>query len=102
MIFARPYFVTPHAVRQFQQRVANLPARKVIEIVQQALQKPDLVEPPTFRGFYGRKPFYMMVGLPSNDGDWPAVITIMGPESRIHGKLMKRARLAREEGDRCT
>ena len=33
-----PFFITPHAVRQFRERVAPLPPGLVIEVIQERLQ----------------------------------------------------------------
>ena len=38
MIFKQPYYVSPHAVKRFRERVANLPTKTVRTIIQAALQ----------------------------------------------------------------
>ena len=42
MRFNQPYFVSPHAVERFRERVCDIPPAKVIETVQAALQDPGL------------------------------------------------------------
>lgn len=38
--FKQPYFVTAHAVQRFQEEVARIPAHRVLQVVQEALQNP--------------------------------------------------------------
>lgn len=105
MEFARPYFITPHAVRQFQSRVANYPAHKVMEIIMQALQQPKVmkeVHGVYLGGFVNGKVFYIPVSISAypDKGDWPVVPTILGEESSLHRKIMSVRRKAREEDRR--
>lgn len=92
--FRQPYFVTPHAVQRFQERVAKLPAYDVILIVQAALQvKRDPAW--TFKMRDGRLCWvyaamyhgvrYYIPIFRENRGhesgkDWPVVPTILGPD----------------------
>ncbi len=38
MIFKQPYYIAPHAVRRFRERVANLPTKTIRAIIMAALQ----------------------------------------------------------------
>ena len=96
MHFERPFFISPHAVRRFQERVADIPAGQVIATVQAALQDHELpvqVEYrdsqvcPVFRARYKEKAYYIPVA--KGDGAWPAVPTIYGEESELHGKYLR-------------
>lgn len=91
-IFSRPYFVTPHAVRQFQQRVADLPWRDVIDVIQEQLQGPlDVVHDAYFRGRLKAKivrctwrgiEYWAVIEPRPTHGEWPAVVTILPPKRR--------------------
>lgn len=106
--FRQPYFVTPHAVDRFQKRVANISGNRVIMEVQHALQWPlRVVEEDydsehriyacTWRGRHGSVvPYYASVG--EGEGEWPAVVTIKGRGSVIHGKLCGNERLIERKG----
>lgn len=94
--FKHPFFVSPHAVIRFQERVANIPAGQVIIIIQSALQDhglPIQVEYrdsqicPIFRARYRDKTYYIPVA--KGEGAWPAVPTIYGEESELHGKYLR-------------
>ncbi len=96
MRFERPFFITPHAVKRFQERVADLPAADIIQLIQSILQDPglpvdmeyrDSQMSPVFRGQYGAKAFYIPVI--KREGPWPSVPTIYGEESVIHGKYVR-------------
>ena len=91
--FSRPFFVTPHAVDQFREKITKLPAATVISAVQRALQAADLVDLPVYRGYIGGQVFYAVVAPPTDAEEWEAVVTILGKESHIHNKLMKQRRL---------
>lgn len=93
--FKHPYFVTAHAVKRFQERVARINSARVIEVVQEALQDPgppieierrpggQMV--PIFRCAYEGTPYY--VPVVKGEGEWPAVSTVHGPESKIHERI---------------
>lgn len=94
--FKQPYFVTAHAVQRFQEEVARIPAHKVIEIVNIALQSPG--EPveferrggqlcPIFRCDY--KGFIYYVPVAKGRGEWPAVPTVHGRGSIIHERIKR-------------
>lgn len=100
-LFAKPYFVTPHAVDRFRERVAVLPPARVIEIVQEMLQDPGLPVDAEirdgklaliYRARYAGKTVYLTVGrgdAAGEDKPWPAVITVMSEESVLHGVLCR-------------
>lgn len=90
--FERPYFVAPHAVGRFQERVAPIPARDIIHLVQQALQHPGPpvdVEPrgPVYQAAYRGRTYYIPVI--TGNGEWPTVPTILGDESVLHGRMVR-------------
>ncbi len=97
--FAQPYFVSPHAVERFQERVSNLPAAKAILVVQAALQVKK--EPAwsfkmrdgrlcwVYSAKYAGISYYIPVAKQKrghDSKDWPVVTTIlgsdMGPETK--------------------
>ena len=95
--FDRPYFISPHAVKQFQRRIAPVPAAEVIRAVQQMLQNPgppvDIEERdgkvlPIYRGWYRGKLVYIPVA--AGEGEWPCVPTVWGIRSKLHKKLCRR------------
>lgn len=84
MHFERPYFVTPHAVTQYQKRVRpRCSAAEAIEEIQTALQQP-LFEVPARDGCtlcgceVGTRRFGAIVAPPEAGHEWPAVLTV-GP-----------------------
>jgi hypothetical protein len=87
MRFKRPVFVTPHAIKRFQEHVADLPANDVIAIIQAALQDHrniiglqtwDRRPWPVFRCRYQDKEFF--VPAQKEQGrKWPFVRTILLP-----------------------
>lgn len=88
MIVERPYFVTPHAVARYRERVELILPRQAIADVQQALQSPAWTverDDVTFHGCVsptGRR--YIAVVCPPLPGrEWPAVVTI-GEHWRWH------------------
>jgi hypothetical protein len=96
MKFEKPFFVSSHAVEQFQARVANISAAKIINLVQSILQDPGLPVDvtytdnqlsPIYRAVYAGKNFYIPVV--KGQGEWPAVPTILGEESHIHWKFRR-------------
>lgn len=98
--FARPYFVTPHAVKRFQQRIANIPAADIINLIQTWMQgNPDPVDwqewrgelCPVYRFKYEKKHVY--IPIRSGEKEWPAVPTILGPESRLHKQVTQNINL---------
>lgn len=106
MKFVQPFFVTPHAVKRFQERIADIPAAKVIEAVQALLQDPgesvdrevrDGKVCDIYRGEYGsvnrengddsgaRKPVYIPV-IPAEGAErWPVVPTILNERAAGNG-----------------
>lgn len=95
MIFKQPYYVTPHAVKQFRKRVARLPTRKIRTIIQAALQDNrqrvfvqnwNKKQCPIYRAKYQSTEFLIPV-LPRDKprGDvWPVVPTILLPNMRTN------------------
>lgn len=97
MKFKKPFFVTPHAVERFQERIEDIPAADVINKVQSLLQsKIGLIEVDVkdgkMRELYHKnhknKPVYIPV-IYDRQKNWPIVPTIMGKESVIHGKYVR-------------
>lgn len=92
--FKQPYFVTPHAVKRFQERVANLPEHDVILVVQAALQvKRDpawtfklrdgrlcLVYAAMYRGIRYYIPTFQENRGREPGETWPVVPTVLGPD----------------------
>ncbi|MFZ3132838.1 MAG: hypothetical protein WA125_17470 [Desulfosporosinus sp.] len=101
MEFERPYFITPHAVRQFQSRISNVPAHKVMDIIMQALQEPKIIKEVhgVYFGSYQWKIFYIPVTVSNypEKGSWPVVPTILGEDSTLHRKIMAVRRKRVEE-----
>ncbi|HHV61129.1 MAG TPA: helix-turn-helix domain-containing protein [Firmicutes bacterium] len=94
-IFEHPYFVTPHAVDRFRERIADIPPAQVIEAVQDMLQAPGLPVDAEmrdgklvliYRGSFNGKAVYLPV-VRENDKEWPIVPTVMGEECVIHTVL---------------
>ncbi|GEM_PF-4047912 len=90
-----PVFVTPHAVKQFQRRVAPWPAGAVIDFLLARLQRlPDEVDVAMASLLY-RVPFagrHITVVVGRGEGEWPAVITVIGDTQRIDRLLSWRGR----------
>ncbi len=95
--FKQPYYISPHAVQRFQEEVASLPAHRVIEVIQEALQDPG--EPielerrggqlcPIFRCSY--QGFIYYVPVAKGKGEWPAVPTVHGYGSIIHERIKRK------------
>lgn len=91
--FIQPFFVAPHAVERFQERVAHIPAAQVILVVQAALQVKK--EPAwifkmrdgrlcwVYAAKYAGVIYYIPVARQDRGwgkGDWPVVPTILGPD----------------------
>lgn len=95
------YFITPHAVRQFQARVANVPAADVISAVLSELAKRKRIvedgrDELVYTGLFEGQPFYAIIV--HGKGEWPAVATIVGKASMLHAQLCKRkARIVHEQ-----
>lgn len=96
MKFDKPYFVTPHAVIRFRERVANLSAKDIILTVQAALQNPG--EPVEFEYIKGQlapifactyNGFTYYVPVVKGEKGWPAVPTIYGYGCILHEKIKK-------------
>lgn len=94
------YFVSPHAVEQFQQRVEPLPARQAISIVQKQLNRRlRVIEPghdhEIYVGWHNDKPFYALMG--QGEGASPSVVTILSVESVLHGKIARKEAWSEKE-----
>lgn len=96
--FEYPYFVTNHAIEAFQEKIYNLRPDEIIVLIQYWLQrvrnkpieifKKDGKLNATYRVDFGEKPVYIPVV--ANPGrEWPAVPTVYGEESKLHGKYIK-------------
>ena len=91
--YSRPYFVTPHAVNRFKERVANIPPAKIIHTINTQMQNDALpIEAEwrhkislIYRCHYYDKMYYPVV-VSEDEKEWPAIITVMGEESAIHRK----------------
>jgi hypothetical protein len=107
--FDNPYFVTPHAVERFQDRVRDLPRTEIIMEVQHALQYPMRVVEEAwesdYRTYFCRyrqpdqsqvTPYYPVVG--EGQEEWAAVVTIKGRGSVLHGKLCGNEQLIKQKG----
>lgn len=89
MMFTQPFYVSPHAVKSFRERVADLPTRKVRAIIQAALQDN---RQKVLVGIYDHQPHpiyrarfcdveYLVPAIKERrkkDG-WPVVLTILLP-----------------------
>lgn len=94
MIFKQPYYVSPHAVKRFKQRVANLPTKTVRIIIQAALQdaKQDRIMQmynhrpcPIYRARYRDVEYLIPVTSERKKKDgWPAVTTILLPGMKTY------------------
>ncbi|NLM95112.1 MAG: hypothetical protein GX165_06070 [Firmicutes bacterium] len=91
----KPVFITPHAVKQFQRRVAHWPAGAVIDFLLSRLQRlPDEVDVSMGTLLY-RVPFvdkHITVVVGRGEGAWPAVITVIGDTQRLDRLLSWRGR----------
>jgi|SRR5690554_2281795 len=95
--FKQPYFITPHAIDRFQQRIEELPAKAIILIIQLLLQKrTNLLEfdvkdgkiRELYRKEYENKPLYIPV-IHDKNRKWPVVPTVMGKHSVVHGRYIR-------------
>jgi len=94
MQFDQPYFVTPHAVKRFQERVAQVSAAEAIRALQAMMQDQgtpvdvDTKGRPVYAGWYESRSVYIPVV--EGEGAWPSIPTVFGEESALHGKRCKR------------
>lgn len=93
-----PFFISPHAVNRFRERVANIWPAEVIDFLQAFLQHPprpvqleyrDSMLIPIFRGYYEGRVFYCPVVKGEGTGGWPCVPTVNGANSPIHWNICK-------------
>lgn len=87
------YFVTPHAVTQFRRRVANIHPANIISIILAELSKRQRViengrQEKIYAGRYFHHPFYAIVV--DGEGEWPAIATVLGKCSKLHGQICKK------------
>lgn len=95
-MFDQPYFISPHAIRRFKERIADLPSTQIIVILQAALQNPDHIVGlqtwdkkawPVYKCRYRNIDYFVLVH--KNPGyEWPFVRTILLSEMDI-GNLKK-------------
>lgn len=93
-MFKQPYYVSPHAVQRFKERVADLPDKTARVIVQAALQDNRQVvqvqnynrrQCPIFKAQYLDKEYIIPVIFEQRKKDaWPVVPTILLPGMRIN------------------
>lgn len=101
-LFPRPFFVTPHAVNRYRERVRHrASAARAIEEIQRALQRPEFVglgrDGAAVCGCkIGNLRFCAVVMPPRTSDDWPVVLAV-GEWWRWH----EFRRLWREEKVRC-
>lgn len=94
--FKDPYFITNHAIKQFQSKIYFLRPAEIIFLLQYWLQEGQPFEfykyknKPTwtYRRTFVDKPVYIPVTVNLED-EWPVVPTIHGEESKVHGKYIK-------------
>lgn len=94
MKFKQPFYVSPHAVKRFKQRVANLPTRTVRIIIQAALQDNHQVvgvqiynkrKCPLFRANFAGIEYIIPVMADRKKTDaWPVVPTILLPGMKTY------------------
>lgn len=100
MIFKQPFYVSPHAVERFRQRVADLPTKTIRIIIQSALQNnKQQVDVqifnrrlcPVHRARYRDVEYLIPVIHPENKVDaWPVVPTVLTPEMETNKLYEKR------------
>lgn len=93
-MFRQPFYVSPHAVKRFRQRVATLPTRTIRTIIQAQLQGcRELITMqvynrqrcPVYRGRYQGKEFLIPVLHDRRKKDaWSVVPTILLPGMTIY------------------
>ncbi len=92
--FKQPYYVSPHAVQRFRERVADLPTRVIRSLIMAALQNTrQIVQTqtfnkqlcPVFRAKY-RNVDYLIPVIQDNEKTdaWPTVPTILLPGMNIN------------------
>lgn len=95
------YFVTLHAIGQFRSRVADIQPATVIRVVLSELSKRRRVieqgkQEVIYAGYYGHRPFYAIVV--EGEGRWPAIATVLGVSSKLHGQICKKKAVIITEG----
>lgn len=95
LLVDRPLFVTPHAIEQFQRRVADWSAGAVIDWLLPQLQGlPDEVdfkdESLLYVLFFDGRRITVVVG--PGEGEWPAVVTVVGDTQRVDRLLSWRGK----------
>jgi len=91
-MFANPVFVTPHAIKKFQERIAHLPTKPIIALIQAAVQDCRQMvgvqiynkqRSPVFRAKYRDKEYLIPVAR-RRDREWPYIPTILLPGMRTY------------------
>lgn len=100
MKFKQPYYISPHAVKRFRERVADLPTRTIRAIIQAqlqccrelvAMQVYNRQRCPVCRGRFQGKEFLIPVLRDKHKRDaWPVVPTILLPGMVIYNKRLQR------------
>lgn len=95
------YFVTPHAIGQFRTRVADIQPAMVIRVILSELSKRRRVieegkKGTIYAGYYRRSPFYAIIV--QGEGQWPAIATVLGVSSKLHGQICKKKAVIITEG----
>lgn len=101
-MFDQPFFITPHAVKRYQQRVRSTTAHEAITRIQSVLQENQPIDTIT----YDHRPakiyiatdcgvvFYLPV-MPG-DGDWPAVVSLLPLEYGIYPRFRTEKKFTRK------
>ena len=93
--FRFPFFVAPHAMKRFRERVADLSDDDIIFVIQAILQDPgapvqmeygDSQLTPIFAAKWKGKYFYFPVI--KGKEDWPMVPTVYGEETELHKRYI--------------
>jgi hypothetical protein len=99
-MFKQPFYVSPHAVQRFRERVADLSTFTIRTIIQAALQ--DIYQPviihrfnkqecPVYRARYRNIEYFIPVLRENIKKDaWPAVPTILTSDMEIENKLYEK------------
>ncbi|MCK9328183.1 MAG: hypothetical protein M0P69_21985 [Bacteroidales bacterium] len=98
MRFAQPFYVSPHAVQRFRERVADLPTRTIRVIIQAALQGCrqlvgyqiyDRKKCPVYKARYQGSEYMIPVRIEKRKVNaWEVVPTILSPGMRIYTERM--------------
>jgi len=98
-MFEQPYYIAPHAVIRFQERVADVPTRIVRLTIQAALQGYknligyhiyDHQKCLVYKARYQEVEYYIPVMVEKHKTDaWKVVPTILSPKMRIYNKDKK-------------